>query len=50
VFELARQSDIITENFRPGVMESLGFSYEEYKKVNPDIIKCSNSTFGQKWP
>ncbi|EAX47032.1 L-carnitine dehydratase/bile acid-inducible protein F [Thermosinus carboxydivorans Nor1] len=50
VFELAKKSDIITENFKPGVMDSLGFSYEAFKKVKPDIIMCSISTFGQKGP
>ena len=50
VFELARQSDIITENFKPGVMKSLGFTYEEFKKNKSDIIMCSISTFGQEGP
>lgn len=50
IFELARQSDIITENFKPGVMGSLGFSYEAFKKVKPNIIMCSISTFGQEGP
>lgn len=50
VFKLARQSDIITENFKPGVMKSLGFTYEEFKKIKPDIIMCSISTFGQEGP
>ena len=50
IFELAKNSDIITENFKPGVMESLGFSYEAFKNVKPDIIMCSISTFGQKGP
>jgi crotonobetainyl-CoA:carnitine CoA-transferase CaiB-like acyl-CoA transferase len=50
IFELVRQSDIITENFKPGVMQSLGFTYEEFRKVKPDIIMCSISTFGQDGP
>lgn len=50
IFKLAKQADIITENFKPGVMESLGFSYEAFKAVKPDIIMCSISTFGQKGP
>lgn len=50
IFELAKQSDIITENFKPGVMESLGLTYEAFKKVKSDIIMCSISTFGQKGP
>ena len=47
---LVRQSDIVVENFKPGVMESLGFSYEKLKEVKPDIIMCSISTFGQEGP
>lgn len=50
VMELAAKSDIITENFKPGVMKSLGFTYDEFKKVKPDIIMCSISTFGQEGP
>ena len=50
VFELARNADIVTENFKPGVMESLGLTYEAFKAVKPDIIMCSISTFGQEGP
>jgi crotonobetainyl-CoA:carnitine CoA-transferase CaiB-like acyl-CoA transferase len=50
VFELAKRSDIITENFKPGVMESLGLGYEAFRRVKPDIIMCSISTFGQTGP
>lgn len=50
IFSLAKQTDIITENFKPGVMESLGLSYEAFQKIKPDIIMCSISTFGQKGP
>ncbi len=50
IFDMARQCDIIVENFRPGVMESLGFGYQAFKQVKPDVIMCSISTFGQKGP
>lgn len=50
VMALAAKSDIITENFKPGVMKSLGLTYEEFKEVKPDIIMCSISTFGQEGP
>lgn len=44
---LARRSDILVENFRPGTMESLDLHYEAIHKINPTIIYCSVSGFGQ---
>jgi CoA:oxalate CoA-transferase len=48
--KLVKTSDILVENFRPGVMTRLGFSYEELCKVNPGIIYCAISGFGQTGP
>ena len=48
--ELAAKSDVLVENFRPGVMEKLGLSYEAVKAVRPDIIYLSISGFGQDSP
>lgn len=50
VLKLAKMSDIIVENFRPGVMDKLGLGYEDIKKVKPDIIYTSISGFGQTGP
>lgn len=50
VFGLARQSDVVIENFKPGVMASLGLTYEAFRAVRPDIVMCSISTFGQEGP
>lgn len=50
VLKLVRISDIVIENFKPGVMKSLGLDYEELRAVNPQIIMCSISTFGQTGP
>jgi crotonobetainyl-CoA:carnitine CoA-transferase CaiB-like acyl-CoA transferase len=47
---LVAQSDVIVENFRPGVMARLGFGYEAVSKINPRIIMCSISAFGQTGP
>jgi CoA:oxalate CoA-transferase len=44
--ELARQADVVVENFRVGTMEKLGIGYEEIKKLNPRIIYASISGFG----
>jgi CoA:oxalate CoA-transferase len=48
--KLARTADVVVENFRPGVMARLGFSYEELCKLNPKIIYCAISGFGQSGP
>ncbi len=47
---LVRTADVVVENFRPGVMARLGFSYEELCKLNPKIIDCAISGFGQSGP
>lgn len=48
--KLAKEYDVILEGFRPGVVSKLGISYEEIKRVNPKIIYCSLSGFGQDGP
>ncbi len=50
VFELAKKSDVLIENFRPGVMARLGLDYEKIRKHNPKIVYASISGFGQKGP
>ena len=47
---LVKSSDVVVENFRPGVMDRLKIGYEELKKVNPGIIFASISGFGQDSP
>jgi len=47
---LARTADVVVENFRPGVMARLGFSYEDLCRLNPRIIYCAISGFGQDGP
>jgi crotonobetainyl-CoA:carnitine CoA-transferase CaiB-like acyl-CoA transferase len=44
---LVRGADIVLENFRPGVMERLGMDYARLQTINPRIIMCSISGFGQ---
>lgn len=48
--ELAKKADIVFENYRPGVLERLGIGFEELNKVNPRIVMCSVSGFGQDGP
>ena len=47
---LAEKSDVIVENFRAGVMQKLGLSYDEICEVKPDIVYLSISGFGQNSP
>lgn len=47
---LARDADVIVENFRPGVMDRFGIGYETMREINPKIIYCSISAFGQSGP
>ena len=49
-YYLADESDILIENFRPGVLERLGLTYSELKTRNPKIIWASISGFGQSGP
>jgi len=48
--ELIPKCDVLVENFAPGVIRRLGFAYEVVKALNPKIIMCSISTFGQNGP
>lgn len=42
--------DIVLEGFRPGVMDSLGLGYKDLSKINPAVILCSISGYGQTGP
>lgn len=46
-FKLAENADVILEGFRPGVVARLGIDYERIKEINPGIVYCSISGFGQ---
>ncbi|MEG3594591.1 MAG: CoA transferase [Chloroflexota bacterium] len=48
--ELAKKSDILVENLRPGTMEKLGLSYSEIRSIKPEIVYCSISGFGATGP
>lgn len=50
IYKLAAEADIVVENFRPGVMEKLGFGYEDLQKINPRILYCSSTGYGQDGP
>jgi len=48
--DLIKSSDVVVENFRPGVMAKMGFPYETLKSINPRVIFCSITGFGHKGP
>ena len=49
-YDLVRQSDVVLENFRPGIMERLGCAYSKLWSLNQRIIVCSITAFGPEGP
>ena len=49
-FQLVSTADVLVENFRPGVMDRLGFDYQTVSEVNPKIVYASISGFGTPGP
>jgi crotonobetainyl-CoA:carnitine CoA-transferase CaiB-like acyl-CoA transferase len=45
--ELAREADVLVENFRPGLLDELGLGYEAVRRDNPGIVYCSITGFGR---
>lgn len=50
LFDLIKDADIVTENFKHGSMERMGLSYEKIKEINPEIIYASLNGYGQTGP
>lgn len=50
LIELAGWAEVLVEQFRPGVMERLGLDYETVREVNPSIVYCSITGYGQDGP
>ncbi len=49
-FQLAKRADVVLEGFRPGVVNRLGVDYKSVRQINPRIVYCSISGFGQTGP
>jgi len=50
IHDLAKVSDVVLENFRPGVTKRLGVDYESLRKLKPDLIYCTITGFGSSGP
>jgi crotonobetainyl-CoA:carnitine CoA-transferase CaiB-like acyl-CoA transferase len=50
VRRLAHDADVVIQNFKVGVIERLGFGYDEVRKFNPNVVYCSISGYGQVGP
>ena len=48
--DLVKKSDVVLENFRPGTMEKLGLGYKSLAKLNPKLVYCGVSGFGESGP
>jgi crotonobetainyl-CoA:carnitine CoA-transferase CaiB-like acyl-CoA transferase len=48
--KIVAEADVLLESFRPGVMARLGLGYEDLKKINPGLIYCALSGYGQEGP
>ena len=49
-YELVKQADVVVENFAPGVMKKHKLDWETLNRINPDLVMCSISCFGQSGP
>jgi crotonobetainyl-CoA:carnitine CoA-transferase CaiB-like acyl-CoA transferase len=50
ITRLVQLTDVVLENFRPGVTERLQIDYDHLRKINPKLIYCSSTAFGSKGP
>ena len=50
IYRLAKWADVVVENFRPGTADKLGIGYDALSKLNPRLVYCAISGFGQTGP
>src|SRR5262249_1397077 len=50
IYQLVQRTDVMIENFRPGITEKLQIDYPTLRQVNPKLIYCSSTAFGSRGP
>ena len=50
LYRIGAKADVVVQNFRPGVLARMGYGYEDFKAINPRIIYCSGSGYGESGP
>ncbi len=50
LYRIGESADVVVQNFRPGVLARLGFGYQDFRAINPRIIYCSGSGYGESGP
>lgn len=50
ILKMAETADVVVQNFRPGVMARMGYGYDDFRAVNPGIVYCSGSGYGEDGP
>ncbi len=50
LYRIGERADVVVQNFRPGVLARLGFGYADFSNINPRIIYCSGSGYGESGP
>ena len=50
LYRIGARADVIVQNFRPGVMAKLGYGYDDFRRINPRVIYCSGSGYGDSGP
>ncbi|BCP53966.1 CoA transferase [Kaistia sp. 32K] len=50
IYKIVETADVVVQNFRPGVLDRLGFGYADLARINPRIIYCSGSGYGDSGP
>ena len=50
LYRIGAKADVVVQNFRPGVMARMGYGYVDFRAINPRIIYCSGSGYGESGP